>query len=50
MYKRLLEKGILIRDCSDYKGLGKGYYRVSVKKTEDNMMLLNAIKEVCDGR
>lgn len=30
--ERLLEKGILIRDCSDYRGLGKGFFRVAVKR------------------
>ncbi|MEF9951089.1 MAG: threonine-phosphate decarboxylase CobD [Clostridium sp.] len=42
----LIKKGILIRDCSNYKGLEKGYYRVAVKKVAENNRLINALKEV----
>ncbi len=45
LYEGLLARGILIRDCSDIRGLGKGYYRVAVRKREDNEMLLRAIGE-----
>ena len=45
LYEKLLERGILIRDCSNYKGLSKGYYRVAVKKREDNEILWKAIGE-----
>lgn len=45
LYDKLLKKGILIRDCSDYEGLCKGYYRIAVKRHEENLQLLNAIKE-----
>ncbi len=31
-YEKCLKKGVLIRDCSDYPGLGKGYYRVVVSR------------------
>lgn len=43
LYEKLLERGILIRDCSDYPGLKRGYYRIAVKKTEENRMLLQEI-------
>lgn len=42
----LLEKGILIRDCSNYPGLGKGYYRAAIKRPEENDVLLQALKEI----
>ncbi len=42
----LLEKRILIRDCSSFKGLGKDYFRVSVKLRKQNTALLSALKEV----
>ncbi len=45
LYGSLLEKGILIRDCSDYKGLGEGYYRISVKDPESNRLLIDSMKE-----
>ena len=44
--KKLEERGILIRTCIDYRGLGTGWYRVAVRKVEDNDKLLAAIKEV----
>ncbi len=42
----LLQYGILIRDCCDYEGLGAGYYRIAVKRDEDNKLLLRALKNI----
>lgn len=36
LYERLLERGILIRDCSNFRGLSKGFYRIAVKSKEEN--------------
>lgn len=47
--ERLEKYNILIRDCSNYSGLEKGYYRAAVKKHEDNEKLINAIKDVLNG-
>ena len=49
LYERLLETEILIRDCSNYKGLSKGYYRIAVKGHDDNMKLIKAIGECIDN-
>ncbi len=43
LYTQLLKQGILIRDCSNYRGLGNGYYRVAVRSHEENIRLLTAI-------
>ena len=43
LYEKLLEQKILIRDCSNYRGLEKGYYRIAVRNHEDNQKLLSAI-------
>lgn len=43
---RLAEKGILVRDCSDYVGLGKGYFRIAIRTKTENDRLLAAIREV----
>lgn len=43
---RLAEKGILVRDCSDYVGLGDGYIRIAVRTRAENDRLLAAIREV----
>lgn len=39
----LRERGILIRNCSNYPGLKQGYYRVAVKKHRHNEILCKAI-------
>lgn len=49
LYEKLLNKGILIRDCSDFEGLKKGYYRIAVKLREENEILISALKEVLKG-
>lgn len=42
----LMEKGILIRDCSNYYGLGKGWYRIAVRLHEDNEILIRTLHDV----
>ncbi|MBQ7433688.1 MAG: threonine-phosphate decarboxylase [Lachnospiraceae bacterium] len=42
---RLLEKGIAIRDCANYRGLEEGYYRVAVRTRAENQMLIRALRE-----
>ena len=46
LYDRLLEKGILIRDCENFRGLPKGFYRIAVKGRKENEALLKAIGEI----
>ncbi len=46
LYSHLLEHEILIRDCSNVFGLQKGYFRIAVRKPEENDRLLSAIREV----
>ena len=46
LYSRLLEKGILIRDCGNFKGLSKGFYRIAVKSRRENEILLKAMGEI----
>ena len=43
LFGPLLERGVLIRDCSNYEGLGRGWYRLAVKGREENRMLLDAL-------
>lgn len=47
--ERLEKYNILIRDCSNYSGLSKGYYRAAVKKHDDNEKLIKALKEIING-
>ena len=44
--RRLLTHRILIRDCSSFRGLGSRFVRFAVRKREDNMVLLRALREV----
>jgi len=44
LYERLLKHKILIRDCSNFRGLCRGYYRIAVKSREENEALLNAME------
>ena len=46
LFELLLEKGILIRDCSNYPGLKKGDYRVAVKTPGENRILIKAVEEI----
>lgn len=46
---KLIEKKILIRDCSDYYGLENGWYRIAVRKHEDNVELIKELKVIADG-
>lgn len=42
LYELFKEKKILIRDCSNYKGLQKGFYRIAVKTHEENKRFIEA--------
>ena len=44
--ERLLEKGILIRSCENFEGLGKGWYRISIKRRHENETLLRAVRDL----
>lgn len=46
LYQGLLEQGILIRDCENFRGLSRGYYRIAVKSRKDNEALIKAIGEL----
>ena len=35
----LLDRKILIRDCSNFKGLSRGYYRICIRTQEENERL-----------
>ena len=46
LYEPLLQRGILIRRCDNYKGLEKGDYRIAVLRPEENQVLLMALEEI----
>lgn len=44
--EKLIRHRILIRQCDDYAGLGRQYYRVAVKGPQDNILLVKTLKQV----
>ena len=46
LYGKLMERGIMVRDCSNYIGLSAGFVRIAVRTREENDALLTALKEV----
>ena len=44
--ERLLKYGILIRDCSSFRGLGEYYIRIAVRTRRKNERLIKSLKEV----
>lgn len=49
LYRLLLERGILIRDCSSFRGLGEGFCRIAVKTEAENRILLQTIGEILES-
>jgi threonine-phosphate decarboxylase len=45
LVERLARRGILVRGCEPFLGLGPGYFRVAVRGSDENGRLLNALKE-----
>ena len=46
LVRALAEKGIQVRDCSDYAGLSEGFFRTAVRKREENERLIRAVREI----
>ena len=44
--QKLKKHNILIRNCKNYRGLTKGYYRIAVRTHDENVMLLHAIDQI----
>ncbi len=44
LYQQALSAGILIRDCSGYRGLGRGYYRIAVRTRQENERMIAWLK------
>lgn len=45
----LIEKGILIRDASNFKGLDSSYIRLAIKNRENNFFVFEKLKELVDN-
>lgn len=44
--KILIDKGIAVRSCDDFYGLGRGFFRIAVRTHGENSVLINALREV----
>ncbi len=49
LYEKCLKRGFLIRDCSNYKGLEAGYYRIVVKTHKENKQLVEVLGDIASG-
>ena len=43
------EHGILIRDCSNFYGLGNTFFRVATQLPEENDALVEAVRSYMEG-
>ncbi|MEW6674955.1 MAG: threonine-phosphate decarboxylase CobD [Nitrospirota bacterium] len=46
VYQRLKKRGILLRDCSNFRGLGDTFLRVAVKSHRENTILLKELTAI----
>ena len=44
----LRDKGILIRNCDNYHGLGEGWFRIAVRSRDDNQTLIESMRSVME--
>ena len=49
LYDKLLEQGFLIRSCENFTGLGAEYFRIAVRRPDENNALLCAVRRVKNG-
>lgn len=47
---KLLEKGILIRDASNFRGLEAGFWRIAVRTHSENEILVSAMRDIIGDR
>ena len=45
----LARKGILIRDCSNFRGLNNKFFRVAVRKRNENLLLINELNKTLNN-
>ena len=47
--ERLLRRGVLIRSCANYRGLGPDWYRVAVRQEQDTIQFLHILGAELEG-
>ncbi len=48
--EKCLEQGIAIRDCSNYLNLEEGFYRIAVRRREENQRLTEVLEYILSGK
>ncbi|MFA9464216.1 MAG: histidinol-phosphate transaminase [Velocimicrobium sp.] len=48
LYRHLQDKQIIIRDCSNFENLSKGFYRIAILMHKENETLIRAIEEATE--
>ncbi len=43
LYAQLIKSGLVIRDCSNFRGLGERYFRIAVRTRDENLRLLKEL-------
>ncbi len=43
---KLIQKGVFIRDCGNFRNLNKRYIRIAVRSHKENLSLIKALREV----
>ncbi len=49
LYDLLKQRGILVRPCGNFTGLGENFIRIGIKRHEENKALVHAVKEALNG-
>lgn len=44
--KKLIAQGVLVRNCDNFRGLNDRFFRVAVKKREENIKLITSLRAV----
>ncbi|MCM8786088.1 MAG: aminotransferase class I/II-fold pyridoxal phosphate-dependent enzyme [Candidatus Omnitrophica bacterium] len=44
--EKLIEEGFLIRDCSNFRGLNNKFFRISVRRHDENLKLIKSLKNI----
>ena len=48
LHEKLMRRGMAIRNCANFEGLAPGWYRVAVRRREENEQLIAVIKSVAE--
>ncbi len=48
VYHALAKRGIVVRHCGSFRGMGNRYLRIGVKRREENRLLVSALRETLE--